>query len=201
MRGTSHRRGASINCKYDGLFENWEIKHARELVWEFQEKFRVLKSEGREDLLQECLTHWYFKKCQFDSSKFIALKTYMSRVIENKLMDIIELKERQKRKIIYQSISLDELMSHINEEECSDHLIADDESFKAALTSDINLVLLKALEKLSHRQQELCRLLRDEGLNMKQVSEKLNIPRGTLFDEILRIREIFRNEGLMDYLP
>ena len=91
-------------------------------------------------------------------------------------------------------------MSHINEEECSDHAISDDKSFKAVLTSDINLILLKVLEKLSHRQQELCRLLQEEGLNMTQVSEKLNIPRGTLFDEILRIREIFRNEGLKDYL-
>jgi RNA polymerase sigma-70 factor (ECF subfamily) len=124
----------------------------------------------------------------------------MSQVIENKLMDILKLKERQKRKTIYQSISLDELLSHINEEECSNHVISDDESFKAVLTSDINLILLKALEKLSRRQQELCRLLQEEGLNMTQVSEKLNIPRGTLFDEILRIREIFRNEGLKDYL-
>jgi len=150
--------------------------------------------------LQECLTHWYFKRNQYDPSGPAKCKTYMSQVIENKLMDIVKLKERQKRKTIYQSISLDELLSHINEEECSDHEIPDDESFKETLTSDINLILIKALEKLSRRQQELCRLLQEEGLNITQVSEKLKIPRATLFDEILRIREVFRNEGLKDYL-
>ena len=76
----------------------------------------------------------------------------------------------------------------------------EDQNFEDALRSDISGVLRRALRKLSCRQREMCRLIKVEGLSMNQVSQKLNIPRGTLFDEVLRIREVFRNEGLKDYL-
>jgi len=124
----------------------------------------------------------------------------MSRVIENNLMDIVKQNQRQKRKPFFQSLSLDQLMSHINEEECFDHAIADDESFKSIFKSDIDRILFSALEKLSRRQQELCRLIKDEGLNLNEVSKKLNIPRATLYDEVLRIRDVFKKQGLKDYL-
>ena len=103
--------------------------------------------------------------------------------------------------IDYQSIAIEELNKDFDGDDYSEGLAVDDENFDAALKSDMSDVLLKALEKLSRRQQELCHLIRKEGLSMREVSKKLNIPRGTLFDEILRIREVFRNEGLKDYLP
>ncbi|MBL8012830.1 MAG: sigma-70 family RNA polymerase sigma factor, partial [Candidatus Omnitrophica bacterium] len=98
------------------------------------------------------------------------------------------------------SVSIDDLLNGIDDDSYCEQLAIDDESFESIHKSDINLILLNALEKLSGRQQELCRLIREEGLNLNQVSKKLNIPRATLYDEVLRIREVFRKEGLKDYL-
>lgn len=165
----------------------------------FQLKFTVLKREGFEDLLQECLTHWFFKRDQFDLSKPAACETYMTKVITNKLKDIVESRDRQKRRALYKNVSLDDLLGD-DEDWSTDFLAVEDKNFDAALKSDAGEILLKALEKLSRRQQELCRLIREEGLSLNQAGSKLNIPRATVYDEILRIREVFRKEGLSDYL-
>lgn len=68
------------------------------------------------------------------------------------------------------------------------------------MKSELPEVLSKALEKLSFKQKELCRLLGEEGLNVKQASRHLGLPRSTLQEEIKRIRKIFRDEGLEEYL-
>lgn len=149
--------------------------------------------------MQECLMHWFLKRDQFDSSKAAACPTYMTKVITNKLKDIVESRGRQKRKAVYQNVSLDDLLND-DEDLGISALAVEDESFDAALKSDTNEILLKALEKLSRRQQELCRLIREEGLSLNQAGSKLNIPRATVYDEILRIREVFKKEGLRDYL-
>ena len=109
--------------------------------------------------MQECLTHWYFNRHQHDKLKPAACKTYMSRVIENKVMDIIERKRSQKRKASFESLSLDDLLDHADQEACMSHPAADEESFKETFKSDIDDVLLRALEKLSRRQRLLCQLL------------------------------------------
>ena len=78
--------------------------------------------------------------------------------------------------------------------------MVNDPEFEKPSYEDLCKILARAIDKLSHRQRKLCRLIKDKGLNIKQVSEQLKIPRGTLFDEILRIREVFKEEGLRDYL-
>ena len=49
-------------------------------------------------------------------------------------------------------------------------------------------------------QQRLCQLLGEEGLSIKEAAERLRIPRGTLYEEIKRIRRIFDQQGLGNYL-
>jgi len=124
----------------------------------------------------------------------------MRRVFENKILDLLEERMSVKRKVMFQSISLDELIDGLDEDAYPNELLFDDQSFEEVLRSDIGRVLKRVMERLSRRQREMCRLIEEEGLNMNQVSKKMNIPRGTLFDEVLRIREVFRNEGLTDYL-
>lgn len=97
-------------------------------------------------------------------------------------------------------MSMDELNEHVDEEGCVDHPISDEESFRAILKCDVGDVLLQALEKLTYRQRKLCRLIQVDGLNVKQASEALNIPRTTLYEEIFRIRAVFQEQGLKDYL-
>ena len=51
--------------KYDELFEEWEVRHARCFVLEYKAKFKALSREDFDDLLQECLIHWLMKKMIF----------------------------------------------------------------------------------------------------------------------------------------
>jgi RNA polymerase sigma-70 factor (ECF subfamily) len=53
---------------------------------------------------------------------------------------------------------------------------------------------------LTPAQQRLCQLLGEEGLSIKEAAERLRIPRGTLYEEIKRIRRIFDQQGLGNYL-
>lgn len=43
-------------------------------------------------------------------------------------------------------------------------------------------------------------MLGEEGLSVKEAAERLRIPRGTLYEEIKRIRRVFADLGLGDYL-
>jgi DNA-directed RNA polymerase specialized sigma24 family protein len=56
------------------------------------------------------------------------------------------------------------------------------------------------LALLTPAQQRLCLMLGEEGLSIKEAAEKLRIPRGTLYEEIKRIRQVFADFGLDDYL-
>ena len=60
--------------------------------------------------------------------------------------------------------------------------------------------LARAMALLTPAQQRLCRLLGEEGLSIKEAAERLRIPRGTLYEEIKRIRRIFDQQGLGNYL-
>jgi len=60
--------------------------------------------------------------------------------------------------------------------------------------------LLRTLALLTPAQQRLCLLLGEEGLSIEAAAEQLRIPRGTLYEEIKRIRKVFAEYGLGEYL-
>ncbi len=72
--------------------------------------------------------------------------------------------------------------------------------FQRIYEKELPEVLLRAMGKLSRRQKELCRLLGEGDWNLQEVVRQMNMPRSTLRDEIKRIKEVFRNEGLEDFL-
>ena len=57
----------------------------------------------------------------------------------------------------------------------------------------------RVMELLSPRQRELTQALRF-GATMAEASRLLGTPRSTLYDELERIRKIFFDEGLQEYL-
>ena len=183
---------------YHGLFQEWEIQYAHDLVRHYQKRFVVLRREDTNDLMQECLAHWYFRRDRYDPSR-AGYKTFMQRVIKNKLRHIIEAKKRNIRKALYTSVPMDVFLID-DDDDLSGCFLVFDREFEHMSYEDLITVLARAMDKLSRRQKKLCRLIKDEELNMSEVSERLKIPRATLFDEILRIREVFQKEGLKDYL-
>lgn len=187
---------------YGELFEGWELAVAKRLINEFRSRWRLLEHDEFDDLMQECLVHWLSVRGDVDPSRATTRRAFMAKVLRNKLMDLVRERESDKRRASYDSISLDE---PLGEQEGSSSLLAliDDtqnEQQDRALGQDARMDLEKALERLTPRQRRLCQLLGEEGLNVQEASRKLGIPRPTLYDELKRIRKVFAELGLEDYL-
>ena len=185
---------------YEGVFSGWEVAVAKSVI----EKYRrgsVLKTEEFEDLLQECLIHWCFARDKYDPAKGASRQTFMARVVENKLRHINGQLTSQKRDIL-KTISLDQPISSKEDSPTLLETISDDGLYASNLRVNVGIKIdiSSVLQKLNPKQQELCRLLGEEGLNIKEASEVLKIPRSTIYGEIKRMRKIFENAKLQEYL-
>ncbi len=187
---------------YRGLFERWELAVARKLINQFRSRWRSLEQDEFEDLMQECLVHWLSVRGDIDPSRAATRTAFMARVVHNKLMDLVRERESDRRKAGYDSISLDEPLGE--QEDSSRLLELVDETQKKeldrAFADDARVDLAKAFERLTPRQRQLCQLLGEEGLNVQEASRRLGVPRATLYDELKRIRKVFAELGLEDYL-
>ncbi len=67
-------------------------------------------------------------------------------------------------------------------------------------TRHVRIDLTRVMTLLTPAQRRLCQMLGEEGLSIKEAAERLRIPRGTLYEEIKRIRKVFADQGLGDYL-
>jgi len=66
-------------------------------------------------------------------------------------------------------------------------------------TTDLPEAISKATANLSFRQKQLCRFLM-EGMSIAKAGEKMNVPRTTLNVEVRRIRVVFQEAGLEEFL-
>ncbi len=186
-----------MSLEYGDLFKNWEISIAKKLVKEFKYRWRCLSKESTDDLLQECLTHWYFNKNKYDPEKHASQKTFMHKVVKTKLTQIIRRYSTDKRKVSYLSMPL-----KIGEDE--EELTFPDEHI-ARNRGDPAAYILKseqvkeALAKLTKRQRKLCKLIA-EGISIKEASRRLKITRRTAHRELKRIRKVFIREGVREAL-
>lgn len=190
---------------YRGLFEGWEIALTKVLIGQFRSRWRSLERESFEDLLQECLVHWYGVRNQFDASRETSRKAFLASVVRNKLTDLVRERGATKRGGDFVEVSLDETLSDSEDAPTFADLLdaagtrGPDEG-NGVDYNDARIDIAKALQKLTPRQRRLCLLLGEEGLSIKEVAERLAIPRGTLYEEIKRIRKVFSDQGLGDYL-
>ena len=185
---------------YRGIFEDWEIAIVRSLVGEFQKKHELLKKEAYEDLLQECFLHWLAVKDGYDKGQVGTKETYFYRTIRNKLKNIVEKIYADKRKPTYQSISLEELLKDKHESTLLNTSEVQSVLSVFILQTHLRIDLSRAIQGLTHRQKELCRLLGKEGLTVSEASEKLNISKDTIYEELRRIRGMFEKDKLEEYL-
>jgi len=183
---------------YKGLFEDWEIAVAKNLVNVFRGTRPCLQREGHDDLLQKCLTHWFFVKNSYDPACEASAQTYMGRVIRNKLTDIVREREADKRRLNHLAVSLDGPLGDDDDSPVLEDTIAD---MRPApfLQIELKIDLSKVLQKLTPHQRKLCGLLKG-GHTIKETSEYLKTPRSTIYDDRERIRKIFEKEGFKDYL-
>jgi RNA polymerase sigma-70 factor (ECF subfamily) len=185
---------------YGGLFESWELAIAKRVIGDYRKEWKCLEREGFDDLLQECLMHWLDVRDSYDAGRDASRQTFMAKVIKNKLGNIIEKSTAEKRKTIYESISLDEPLSDEEESLTLRDKVADTNDVPPHTRSELKIELSRAFQKLTPQQQKLCRLLGEEGLNVTEASREMKKHRRHLYREIARIREVFEKEGLKDYL-
>ncbi len=178
---------------YGDLFADWEIAIAKSLIREFRERYPWLKSLDFDDLLQECLIHWYLNQASYKEDRGASVRTYMSKVLKNQLQLILREQQTDKRKAIHLAESLDEPFKEA--ETTLADFIADSESLADYA---IHLDVEAAVEILTPLQKAICQLLAQE-YPVKRVAEMLCKPRSTVRDEIKRIRNIFSQKGLKDY--
>lgn len=191
-----------MSPRYEGLFEDWEIGVAKNVIERFRKQWKCLELEGFEDLLQECLSHWHFSKDDYNPAAGANIRTFMSRVVAHKLQRLIEKQTAGKRKAGINNVSLDEPIS--DEEGSPTYLdqLSEDESRISDLhiTAQLKIDISRTTQKLTPQQRELCRLLGEEGLSISEASEVLKTPRSTLYEDIKRIKVIFQQSNLQEYL-
>lgn len=88
---------ASKRNTYGDLFASWEIAVAKNLILKYERTYRCLKRVHEfEDLLQECLLHWWEVRETYDGTLGASYQTYMGRVVRNKLREIVRHRMAQK---------------------------------------------------------------------------------------------------------
>ena len=189
---------------YRGLFQPWELAIAKKLVRDFRATARALQHDEIDDLLQEVLVHWYHARGSHDPQGKASVRTYMARVVRNKLIDL--LRERESDKQIVNSLTIPTEFAHEGEpgstadEVEPDLPEPDDTREHRDAEQSLHLDLARALARLTPRQRELCRLILEHDLTVVEASRRLGVPRGTLYEELKHIRAIFKALGFEDYL-
>ncbi|HOD12933.1 MAG TPA: sigma-70 family RNA polymerase sigma factor [Candidatus Omnitrophota bacterium] len=186
---------------YRGLFEDWEVGVAKNIVDEHKRNWKCLAREDFDDLLQESLLFWSSVKDGYDPAAGASKQTYMSRVLKRNLRNIIESLLTDKRKVAFESISLNQPLS--DEEDASSLLdiLADDQNHAIDLRvhAELSIDISNTIKSLTPRQRELCRLLKDEGLSVPEAGEVLSLHRSNVYREIERIKEVFQKKKLNEY--
>lgn len=182
---------------YGGLFRDWEMAVAAKVVGDYRKKWPCLRKHDFDFLLSGCLAHWHGRRRTYRKGKGASRTTYMSKVVKHHLMDIIKKELADKRKTDCLSLSLDQLFNpHDPEITLLDKIACDliDDRDNA-----LSIDLQGAFEKLTPLQRELCLLL-SESVSKRDIASRLGRSRDTIYEEIKRIKEIFRKDNLQEYL-
>lgn len=167
---------------YQNLFGDWEIAIAIKLTMEFMASYNEFDDLEEDDLLQECLTHWLFAKDRYKHNRNASQKTFMATVIRNKLKDILEKLQTDKRRINSLSISIDQPLSDDEDSGTLLDIIPENPNYPTAVDATMDACLKRDLEKatskLSSQQMKICSRL-SQGYNIAEISKLLKTPRST----------------------
>ena len=182
--------------------EAWELAVARGAVRQFLGQFGGLRGLVEKDLIQDCLTHWLIRRGRYDPQRQASVRTFMNHVVRRYLLDVARRASAKKRKKEQSMASLNEPIFRESEESGEltlEETVSDKISATRLAWLPLQIDLTTVLTRLTPQQQAICRLL-TEGETVTVISRSLKVPRTTLYDEIKRVRRIFHDAGLKDYL-
>ena len=165
----------------------------------------MLWREDFDDLVQDCLLHWIAVRRKIALDPDNPPVGYMAQVLRNKLTDWVRERGAEKRSGDLGALSLDATVDGSEDGPTLAESLDGSEYTQKGEAGEthrqhLRIDLLRAMALLTPAQQRLCVMLGEEGLSVKEAAEQLRIARGTLYEEIKRIRKVFADHGLGGYL-
>ena len=133
--------------------------------------------------------------------------TFIARVVEHRVATLIEAQKAGIRDYRRCRCSLNDRfededgrsVERVETLDQEDYLMRTGaQSMTAAELSALAIDVAAALEGLPHELRNLCRRLMAETVS--EISRDTCVPRGTIYESIKKLREIFEDAGLRDYL-
>ena len=151
-----------------------------------------------DDLLSECLEHWYRVRNTYRDDGGASKVGYMRVIIRNYLINLAEARQTNKRKIPDEAVSLDAPTMEDEDAPTPADIVAS-QATPTPREQDLAIDLSEVLEDLTPRQIQICQM-RMEGWTIWWISRSLGVHTSTVHVEINRIRKIFTNADLDKYL-
>ena len=179
-------------------FEPWELDLIRRLVEDFITERRPPTDIEFDDLYQECLQQWWSQRDRYDEHRGASRSTFLRRVVRAKLQDIARGWKAGKRGSGHRPFSLDAPISRDDPDGPTlTEMLPSQERLETDLAGLLDLRQITA--RLSDRQRRIIAGV-TAGMKKTDLSGQLGISRDTLHDELRRIRQTFREEGLAEHL-
>jgi RNA polymerase sigma-70 factor (ECF subfamily) len=164
-----------------------------------------LRDTDVEDLEQELMLDVLRRIRKFDPSR-AQMATFVTRLVRNKIASLVEARKAGKRDYRTRVYSLtgwvkdrtNGFLQRIETIDADHPLLRTGRRRSQLEVLDLSIDLKRATDLLPPELRELCRRLRYETVS--EISRSKGIPRGTLYEAIGRIRVVFEERGLRDYL-
>ena len=165
-----------------------------------------VSTDDREDIEGDLTLHVLEQLAKFDPTRG-RLGAFVTRVVEHKAEDILDARCTARRDYRLDVCSLSDTVQIANGEEVSLEDIAQQDAVRSQHgVSELSLEeevarkvdLERLLAHLPAEQQDLCRRLM--SATVSEVAAALGVPRTTLYGPLARLRAIFEEAGLREYL-
>lgn len=177
--------------------DDHELKIIHQLVGWFLKDFDVFQTR-KEEIIDICVDHWQQKKSQYNPDRGTR-EGFMKSVIRNKLKDLIRVWSSRKNFHQYFKESLNQLLDEKSESQISLSLVVNNHPIDSLARDELKIRLEFISKQLNPQQQIICQML-SERKNITEISRYLNKDRKTIYKDIERIRLMFVEDGLNDYL-
>ena len=182
-------------------WEEWEVPTAKKLVGSFINKGCFTRGDFM-DLMQECIAHYNSVRGAYTATRGASKKTYMWRVVTNKLRDLVDKETANKRSPKdpnkgttdkgnhkYMIKSLYEPVGGSDDRQLVDTIT--DPSTKDIRTNTLYKMAMKeVIPQLTDRQREIFQL-RINGVKVTEIAHQLDIHRSTVHDDLKSIEAMF----------